>query len=128
MSVVVDPPVVNDKTKITPQDAPIGAEVIGVDLSKPIDPQTFAKIEAGYDRHTVLIFRNQTLTPEQHIQFGRRFGPLEIHVLKRYLLSDYPEILVVSNVLEEDGDFLGLPDAGQTSHTDTSYRTRPSRV
>jgi taurine dioxygenase len=127
MSAVAASPVVNDEIQIIPQDAPIGAEVIGVDLSKPIDPQTFAKIEAGYDRHTVLIFRNQTLTPEQHIEFGRRFGPLEIHVLKRYLLTDYPEILVVSNILKEDGDFLGLPDAGQTWHTDTSYRTRPSR-
>ena len=47
--------------------------------------------------------------------------------LKRYLLAGYPEILVVSNVVKEDGEFLGLPDAGQTWHTDTSYRERPSR-
>jgi taurine dioxygenase len=119
--------VVPDDIEIVPQDAAIGAEIRGVDLSKPIDPRTFARIEAAYDRHTVLVFRNQTLTPEQHIAFGRRFGPLEIHVLKRYLLAGYPETLVVSNVLKEDGEFLGLPDAGQTWHTDTSYRERPSR-
>lgn len=119
--------VVGDDIEIVPQDAAIGAEIRGVDLSKPIDPRTFARIEAAYDRHTVLVFRNQTLTPEQHIAFGRRFGPLEIHVLKRYLLAGHPEILVVSNAVKEDGEFLGLPDAGQTWHTDTSYRERPSR-
>jgi taurine dioxygenase len=74
-----------------------------------------------------LLFRNQKLTPEQHIRFGASLGPLEIHVLKRYLLKDYPEILLISNILREDGDFLGLPDAGQTWHTDTSYRQKPSR-
>jgi taurine dioxygenase len=132
MSAIVEPAIakraiVNKDIEVIPQDAAIGAEIRGVDLSRPIDPQTFAKIEAAYDRHTVLIFRNQKLTPEQHIAFGALFGPLEIHVLKRYLLAEHPEILLVSNVLKPDGDFLGLPDAGQTWHTDTSYRTRPSR-
>jgi taurine dioxygenase len=121
------PAIINDRIEVIPQDAAIGAEIRGVDLSKPIDPQTLAKIEAAYDRHTVLIFRNQRLAPAQHIAFGALFGPLEIHVLKRYLLAEHPEILLSSNILKEDGDFLGLPDAGQTWHTDTSYRTRPSR-
>jgi len=116
-----------DDIEIVPMDAVIGAEVRGVDLAKPLDAQTFSKIEAAYDRHTVLVFRNQRLTPEQHIAFGRNFGPLEIHVLKRYLLAGHPEILLISNILKEDGEFLGLPDAGQTWHTDTSYRARPSR-
>jgi len=103
-----------DAVEIVPQDAVIGAEVRGVDLSKPLDPETFARIEAAYDRHTVLIFRNQKLTPAQHIAFGAHFGPLEIHVLKRYLLEGHPEILLISNLVKENGEFLGLPDAGQT--------------
>jgi taurine dioxygenase len=127
MSAVAGSIVRSGDPEIIPQDAAIGAEVRGVDLSRPIDDAVFAKIEAAYDRHTVLVFRNQKLTPEQHNAFGRRFGPLEIHVLKRYLLPDHPEILVVSNLVRENGEFIGLPDAGQTWHTDTSYRTRPSR-
>jgi taurine dioxygenase len=127
MSALAASPVITGDIQVIPQDAVIGAEIRGVDLSKPLDPQTFAKIEAADDRHTVLIFRNQTLTPEQHIAFGRRFGPLEIHVLKRYLLAGHPEILLISNIVKDDGEFLGLADAGQTWHTDTSYRTRPSR-
>jgi taurine dioxygenase len=116
-----------EDVRIIPQDAPIGAEVRGVDLSKPLDSRTFATIEAAYDRHTVLVFRNQTLTPAQHVAFGRNFGPLEIHVLKKYLLPGQPEILLISNIVKDDGELLGLADAGQTWHTDTSYRERPSR-
>jgi taurine dioxygenase len=112
---------------IKPTDAPIGAEIIGVDLSQNLDTDTFEQIDDAYNRHTVLIFRNQTLTPEQHIRFGRRFGPLEIHVAKQALLGGYPEILLVSNVKNEAGQDIGLADAGQTWHTDTSYRERPSR-
>lgn len=119
--------VLKERLQVVPMDAPIGAEIRGVDLSQPLDAETFAQIDDAYNRHTVLVFRDQKLTPEQQIAFGRRFGPLEIHVRHEYLLKDYPEILVVSNVLKEDGSFLGLPDAGQTWHTDTSYRTKPSR-
>jgi taurine dioxygenase len=113
--------------EIVPYDAAIGAEVYGVDLSKPLDDAVFALIEAAYDCHTVLVFRGQRLTPEQHIAFSRRFGPLENHVLNRYLLPHHPQILVISNILGENGEFIGVPDAGQTWHTDTSYRARPSR-
>ena len=118
---------VKERIEVVPMDAPIGAEVRGADLSRPLDADTFARIDDAYNRHTVLVFRDQKLTPQQQIAFGRRFGPLETHVRHEYLLKDYPEILVVSNVLKEDGSFLGLPDAGQTWHTDTSYRTKPSR-
>jgi len=127
MSASAAAPVLDDAIQVIPLDAAIGAEIRGVDLSKPLDPRTFAKIDAAYDRHTVLVFRNQKLTPEQHIAFGRNFGPLEIHVLKRFLLADHPEILVISNIVKDDGEPLGLADAGQTWHTDTSYRARPSR-
>jgi taurine dioxygenase len=113
--------------KITPTDAPIGAFVEGVDLSRELDAETFRQIDDAYNRHTVLVFRDQKLTPEQHIAFGRRFGPLEIHVVKRALLQGHPEILLVTNIKNEAGEDIGLSDAGQTWHTDTSYRQRPSR-
>lgn len=118
---------ITEKLKITPTEAPIGAYVEGVDLSQQLDDAVFHQIEDAYDRHGVLVFRNQNLTPEQHIAFGRRFGPLEIHVVKKALLEGYPEILLVSNIKNEAGEDIGLSDAGQTWHTDTSYRQRPSR-
>ena len=56
--------------------APIGAEVIGVDLSQDLDEETFAQIEAAYDRHTVLVFRNQPMDQDEQIAWTRQFGTL----------------------------------------------------
>lgn len=118
---------VSETLRVVPLNAPIGAEIRGVDLSQDIDPDVMRQIEAAYDRHSVLVFRDQRLTPEQQVRFSGFFGPLEIHVLKPYLLQGHHEILVVSNIRDDEGRFVGLPDAGQTWHTDTSYRVKPSR-
>jgi len=115
-----------ERVSITPLPAPVGASVEGVDLSQ-LDAETFRQIEEAYDRYSVLVFRDQRLTPPQHIAFGRRFGALEIHVVKKALLKDFPEILLISNIKNDAGEDIGLSDAGQTWHTDTSYRQRPSR-
>ncbi len=106
-------------------DAPLGAEVVGLDLSVPLDDDTFASIvHAHLDRH-VLVFRDQRITPEQQIAFSRRFGPLQIHVLRQFQLAGYPEILVVSNI-KENGQPIGLGDAGHYWHSDLSYKETPS--
>jgi taurine dioxygenase len=104
----------------------LGAE-IGFDLSQPIDDATFREIEAAFHDNIVVFFRGQNLSDEQHIEFSRRFGELEIHIVKKYLLPGYPEILLVSNVKNESGEHIGLADAGFTWHSDVSYRQFPSR-
>lgn len=119
--------VLRETLRVVPLNAPIGAEIRGVDLSRALDPEVMLQIEAAYDQYSVLVFRDQQLTPEQQIRFSGYFGPLEIHVLKPYLLPGHPEVLVVSNIKNDEGSFIGLPDAGQTWHTDTSYRKKPSR-
>jgi taurine dioxygenase len=107
---------------------PAGAEIRGVDLAQRMDDATFREIEGALHRHVVVYFRDQRLTPAQHIAFSRRFGPLEIHVLKQYLLPSHPEILVLSNIKDDRGELIGLPDGGRTWHTDTSYRASLSRA
>jgi taurine dioxygenase len=107
-------------------DAALGAEIV-FDLSQPIDDAAFAEIERLFHDNIIVFFRNQRLSNEQHIAFSRRFGELEIHIVKKYLLPGYPEILLVSNIKSEAGEHIGLADAGFTWHTDTSYRRRPSR-
>jgi alpha-ketoglutarate-dependent 2,4-dichlorophenoxyacetate dioxygenase len=52
-------------------------EVSGVDVSRPLPPETVAAIEAGMDRYAVLVFPDQQLTDEQQMAFSRHFGPLE---------------------------------------------------
>lgn len=108
-------------------NTPIGVEITGMDLAKDLDHETFNKIRDAYYRHSVIVFRDQKLTPRQHVSFSRRFGELEIHVLKQYLMPKHPEILVVSNIIE-DGKPIGLADAGRVAvwHTDMSYLKEPS--
>jgi taurine dioxygenase len=106
--------------------AACGAE-IGFDLAQDIDDPTFREIERVFHDNIVVVFRGQQLTNERHIEFSSRFGELETHIVKKYLLLGYPEILLISNIRNETGEHIGLADAGFTWHTDTSYRRRPSR-
>jgi len=107
-------------------DAALGAEIV-FDLSQPIDDRTFREIETIFHDSIIVCFPDQRLTEEQHIAFSRRFGELEIHIVKKYLLPGFPEILLISNVKDEAGEHIGLADAGFTWHSDTSYRKYPSR-
>jgi taurine dioxygenase len=106
-------------------DAPLGAEVIGLDLSRPLSEEAFRRIHRAHLDHHVLVFRDMRITPQQHIDFSRRFGPLQIHVLHQFQLPGHPEILIVSNI-RENGRPIGLGDAGCYWHSDISYVERPS--
>jgi taurine dioxygenase len=112
--------------EVTTSGAACGAE-IAFDLAQDIDDARFQAIERAFHENIVVVFRGQDLSNERHIEFSRRFGELEIHIVKKYLLPDYPEILLISNIRDEEGAYIGLADAGFTWHTDTSYRRRPSR-
>ncbi len=111
--------------EIRPFDGPLGAEVVGLDLSQPLSGADFARIHRAHLDHHVLVFRDQRITPGEQIAFSRRFGPLQIHVLHQFQLAGHPEILIVSNVLE-DGKPIGLGDAGHFWHSDLSYKEKPS--
>ena len=107
------------------RDAPLGAEIIGLDLGQALAAEDLARIRNALVEHGVLVFREQRITPEQHIAFSRRFGPLQVHVLNRFHLQHHPEILIVSNVIE-NGQPIGLVDAGADWHSDLSYMPKPS--
>ena len=111
---------------IRPFDAALGAEVHGVDLAQDLDDTTFSAIERAYNDHSVLLFRDQNIDEARHIAFSHRFGDLEIHVLDQYLHPEHPEILIVSNVMDDDRH-VGIYDAGRYWHTDLSYMAIPSR-
>jgi len=112
---------------INPLSAVLGAELLGADLAQPIDEALFGEVhQAWLDANGVLVFRDQNLTPEQHIAFSRRFGPLEKHVLVKYLLPGFPEIYRVSNKVE-NGVPQGREKAGTYWHSDLSYM-RPAAL
>jgi taurine dioxygenase len=104
---------------------PLGAEVLGLDLAAPLPPTDFTRIHRAHLDHHVLVFRDQRITPQQQIDFSRRFGPLQVHVLHQFQLPGHPEVLVVSNIVE-NGQPIGLGDAGHYWHSDLSYKERPS--
>ena len=114
------------KPVVTKSGAACGAE-IACDLALDINEATFREIEAAFHDNIVVVFRRQNLSNERQIEFSRRFGELEVHIVKKYLLPGYPEILLISNIRDERGEHIGLADAGFTWHSDTSYRRRPSR-
>ena len=103
-----------------------GAEIQGVDLSQPMNDDTFAQVSKAFFDNEVVVLRNQKITPEQQIAFTRRFGVLEQHVRKEHRLDGYPEILIVSNVLNEQRKAIGVEDAGRFWHSDLSYKQVPS--
>ena len=105
--------------------APLGAEVVGLDLSRPLGEDDFQRLHRAHLAHHVLVFRDQRIAPAQQVAFSRRFGRLQIHVLRNFQLAGHPEVLVVSNIVE-NGRPTGLGDAGHFWHSDLSYKETPS--
>jgi len=108
---------------VTPLRGRFAAEISGVDLSAPMEDATFHRIREAFLDHLVLVFRGQQLTNEQHIAFSRRFGELEIHTAKHWLLPDQPEILVLSNRGERGTK--PIVNGGAYWHSDITYKAKP---
>ncbi len=113
--------------QVLPTGAALGAEISGVDLAEPIDDATFAVIEAAYNDHGVIFFRDQHIIPSQQVAFTRRFGAIEFNIFgERWSVAGSPEIVVVSNITE-DGHPVGIRRAGEHWHSDMCYAPRPPR-
>ena len=125
MSAVLKPAHSASHFRIETFDAPLGAQVLGLDLAQPLSLGDFQCLHHAHLDHHVLVFREQHITPQQQVDFSRRFGPLQIHVLRQFQLPTQPEVLIISNIVE-DGQPIGLGDAGHFWHSDLSYKEVPS--
>lgn len=105
---------------IEPTGKILGATVTGIDLAKPLTDESFGRILAGIGHHGVLCFPGQVLSSADQIAFARRFGELEVHVSGAFQESGHPEMMILSNIVE-NGQPIGLADAGQDWHTDMSF-------
>lgn len=104
----------------------IGAEVRGVDLSRPLTDAQVDGLKAAWHEHLVLLFRGQRLLPEQHIAFSRHFGDLDRHeALPRYRHPEHAEIFMITNH-EVDGKPSATRNTGRQWHNDMSYTLRPA--
>ena len=88
--------------QIRPFDAPLGAEVIDLDLGKTLSDADFERVINAFHERSLLVFRDQKITPEQHIAFSKRLGELQVHIQTTYHLPGYPEIYSISNVVDEN--------------------------
>lgn len=110
---------------IKPLSDVCGAEVTGLDCGGDIDAGTFAAVRQGFQDHSLLVFRDQHLTPDQHVAFSECWGAIKGHILTQYLLPGYEGLLVVSNKKDAQGEPVGIEDAGRYWHTDVSYEDVP---
>jgi alpha-ketoglutarate-dependent taurine dioxygenase len=97
----------------------LGAEISGVDLSQKLDDGAIAEIRQALVENCVIFFRDQNITPDQHLAFGRRFGELQIHDFVDGM-ADNEHILEVRKEADEQRNF------GGGWHTDVSYLEKPA--
>src|SRR5215471_19332528 len=115
---------------VIPTGKTLGATVFGLDL-KTLSDAEFAGLHRAWLDHLVLLFRGQRLTDADLVAFSRRLGPLDLppnrETGRRYV-EGYPEIYVVSNVIE-NGVPIGSLGAGEAVwHTDMSYLEDPPKA
>jgi taurine dioxygenase len=96
----------------------LGAEILGIDLSKPLSQDLAREIRHAFLEHLVVFFRGQNLTPAQFLAFARGMGePVEYPFVKG--LPEHPEIIQVIKLEHERTNFGGI------WHTDTAYLQLP---
>ncbi len=130
---------------------PGAAEITGLDCAAPIADDVFAEVKQAYLKYPVLVFRNQTLSAPQLASFGRRFGLLESYsvppaakgqmqsataALRQtegsetpdqmlYQSPDDPDILIMTNEVNEGAPVIGIVDNAETWHSDASHKSEP---
>ena len=122
--------------KVTPLTPHIGGRMTGIDVRKPLTPDEVKAVDAGMDKHAVLVLPGQDITDEQQIAFTRNFGPLQNGAnatLKRPELRLDPAFADVSNI-GKDGVKLARDDRRRMAslgnrlwHSDASFRVIPAR-
>jgi len=102
-----------------------GVEVMDVDLRKRLDDATIAAIRALWNEYGIVLMRGQDISPQQLIEYSRRFGELDLHeALKPLRHPDFPELFVLSTI-PVNGKPSVTENVGRHWHSDLSYTTRP---
>jgi taurine dioxygenase len=105
----------------------LGTAIEGIDLSRGVSDAEFGEVAQALWQTGVLAIKRQRLAPEQFLAFARRFGRPEPHVIDQFHYPGHPDILILSN-RRENGQPIGLADAGSYFHTDYSYLDIPARL
>jgi taurine dioxygenase len=103
---------------VTRVGANLGAEVAGVDLRKPLSDEQFSVVEEALVENQLIIFRNQDITSENLMEFGRRFGELTVHPFAPHE-QDAPVLIKFRN------DETNAPFGTDVWHSDETFRKEP---
>src|SRR6185437_9882724 len=109
----------SETLKIRRTAGALGAEIEGVDISRELTDRVIVAIRAALNAHQVIFFRDQQLTPDRQLAFGRRFGPLNIHPYVQGM-AEHPEVMEIIKEPEEKLNF------GGGWHSDMSFLERPA--
>src|SRR5262245_514834 len=107
-----------NRIRVEPVCGALGAEILGVDLSQPLDDDTFSDVRQAFLDHLVIFFRDQIMSPDQHKAFARRFGPLHVHP-NTEAMKGHPEIVEVIKEADETRNW------GDRWHTDLTPLPEP---
>ena len=109
----------NTHLDVRPTSGALGAEIYGIDLAMPLDTMTVIAIRKALSEHGVIFFRDQTLTPEQHIAFAQSLGTININRFFK-VAAGYPQIAEVGKENDQ------TTNIGGGWHTDHSYDQIPA--
>jgi taurine dioxygenase len=112
-------------------DAPLGAEISGINLSSSITPSDLETIENVWRERLVVVFHDQQLSAPQLIAFSKNFGELDPPGPNPYgqpFLKDHPELNVISNVVENGKPMGNLGDGEAVWHADMTYVEVPPKA
>jgi taurine dioxygenase len=112
-------------------DAPLGAQASGVDLAKPLSQTDIDAIETAWRRRFAVVIRGPVMSDPQLLAFSRSFGELDPPGPNPYgepFNKAFPEINVISNVVENGKPIGGLGDGEAVWHADMTYMEVPPRA
>ena len=117
--------------KVIALSSAVGAEMNDINLTC-LDDEMFLEVETAFNRYGGLLFRNQKLNSDDLVNFSRRFGDLD-HAPQmengKTAVDGYPEIYIVSNILDSDNKPIGSLGSGEAVwHTDMSYLSNPPDI
>ena len=117
--------------RIVPTQCALGAELQGIDLAQDLIEDDVLKVRSAWLDHGVVFFRNQAITDKMLVRFSRRIGEPEPSPASERArvgggsAAEFPEVWVISNVVE-NGKPIGSLGSGEAEwHTDMSYAARP---
>ncbi|MFT8247114.1 TauD/TfdA dioxygenase family protein [Roseomonas sp. BN140053] len=105
----------------------LGAEITGIKLGAGVTAEAVTLVLEALHRYSVVVVRDQQLTPAEQLEFMERLGPVKKSSYSRanaFCVPGYPDMMVISNIVE-DGRNIGLMDAGAMWHADGTHMLHP---